>query len=210
MGSDRAPGRDRGRRVEAAADGTGRDLRPRQARHAGARARRGARVIEWTRSRPRRSGQGAHVARRRLPGCRRRARRRGRLAREHGRDARRGPRPPAPRAGRAAARRSPLSIPARKGPTVLIDAGANADNRPEHLLQFAIMGVDLRRRDARRASARVRLLSIGEEPEKGSQLALEAHALLRAAAIGSPATPRAATSSAAPRTSSSPTASPAT
>ena len=31
-------------------------------------------------------------------------------------------------------------IPARRGPSILIDAGANADARPEHLLQFAHMG----------------------------------------------------------------------
>ena len=34
-----------------------------------------------------------------------------------------------------------IVIPGRQGPTVLIDAGANADARPEHLLQFAHMGV---------------------------------------------------------------------
>src|SRR5690348_7998265 len=33
-----------------------------------------------------------------------------------------------------------VPIPARNGPSVLIDAGANADCRPEHLLQFATMG----------------------------------------------------------------------
>ena len=33
-----------------------------------------------------------------------------------------------------------VPIPARSGPSVLIDAGANADARPEHLLQFATMG----------------------------------------------------------------------
>ena len=33
-----------------------------------------------------------------------------------------------------------VPIPARRGPSVLIDAGANSDARPEHLLQFATMG----------------------------------------------------------------------
>ena len=58
----------------------------------------------------------------------------------------------------------------------------------------------------------VRLLSIGEEDEKGNQLTLEAHGLLRedAAARTSAATSRAATCSRARPTSSSPTASPAT
>jgi phosphate acyltransferase len=71
-------------------------------------------------------------------------------------------------------------IPAREGPNVLIDAGANADARPEHLAQFAEMGAILSREVLGVASPRVRLLSIGEEPEKGNQLTLDAHALLAA------------------------------
>ena len=74
-----------------------------------------------------------------------------------------------------------IVIPGRQGPTVLIDAGANADGRPEHLLQFAHMGVVFAQEmlDVREPS--VRLLSIGEEAEKGNQLTLDAHALLREA-----------------------------
>src|SRR5919198_5237739 len=33
-----------------------------------------------------------------------------------------------------------VPIPTRGGPSVLLDAGANADTRPEHMLQFAYMG----------------------------------------------------------------------
>jgi phosphate acyltransferase len=69
-------------------------------------------------------------------------------------------------------------IPARNGPTVLLDAGANADARPEHLLQFAEMGTIFAEEVLALPRPQVRLLSIGEEPEKGSQLVLEAHALL--------------------------------
>ena len=69
-------------------------------------------------------------------------------------------------------------IPARRGPCVLIDAGANADARPEHLLQFAHMGAIFAEEILGVARPEVRLLSIGEEPEKGNQLTLEAHALL--------------------------------
>jgi glycerol-3-phosphate acyltransferase PlsX len=65
---------------------------------------------------------------------------------------------------------------------VLLDAGASADNRPEHLLQFGHMGTTFAREILGIASPRVGLLSIGEEPEKGNQLTLEAHALLRDAA----------------------------
>jgi glycerol-3-phosphate acyltransferase PlsX len=73
-----------------------------------------------------------------------------------------------------------VPIPARKGPSVLIDAGANADCRAEHLLQFATMGAVFAEEMLGVARPQVRLLSIGEEPEKGNQLALEAHALLAA------------------------------
>ena len=71
-----------------------------------------------------------------------------------------------------------VMIPARRGPTVLIDAGANADARAEHLLQFAHMGVVFAQEMLDIPVPEVRLLSIGEEPEKGNQLTLEAAGLL--------------------------------
>jgi phosphate acyltransferase len=74
-------------------------------------------------------------------------------------------------------------IPARRGPSVLIDAGANADARPEHLLQFAQMGVVLAEEILGVEDPDVRLLSIGEEDEKGDRLTLEAHQLLRASPL---------------------------
>ncbi|HEV7133220.1 MAG TPA: phosphate acyltransferase PlsX [Gaiellaceae bacterium] len=73
-----------------------------------------------------------------------------------------------------------VPIPSKRGPSVLIDAGANADARPEHLLQFATMGAVFAQEILGIASPQVRLLSIGEEAEKGNQLALDAHALLAA------------------------------
>jgi glycerol-3-phosphate acyltransferase PlsX len=73
-----------------------------------------------------------------------------------------------------------VPIPTERGPSVLLDAGANADARAEHLLQFATMGAVFAEEilDVRNPS--VRLLSIGEEREKGNQLTLEAHELLAA------------------------------
>jgi glycerol-3-phosphate acyltransferase PlsX len=71
-----------------------------------------------------------------------------------------------------------VPIPSRKGPSVLLDAGANADARPEHLVQFATMGAVFAEEVLGIASPSVRLLSIGEEPEKGNALTLEAHKLL--------------------------------
>jgi glycerol-3-phosphate acyltransferase PlsX len=74
-----------------------------------------------------------------------------------------------------------VPLPARAGPSVLLDAGANADAKPENLVQFALMGAIFSREILGVASPEVRLLSIGEEDEKGNQLTLEAHALLRLA-----------------------------
>jgi len=73
-----------------------------------------------------------------------------------------------------------VPIPSRKGPSILIDAGANADCRAEHLLQFATMGAVFAEEILGIPQPQVRLLSIGEEPEKGNQLVLEAHELLAA------------------------------
>jgi len=73
-----------------------------------------------------------------------------------------------------------VPIPARTGVSVLIDGGANADSRPEHLVQFASMGSVLAELMLEHPQPTVRLLSIGEEPEKGDQLTIEAHELLRA------------------------------
>ena len=74
-------------------------------------------------------------------------------------------------------------IPSRRGPSVLIDSGANADARPEHLLQFAHMGAIFAEEVLERTAPAIGLLSIGEEPEKGNALTLEAHALLAASGL---------------------------
>ncbi len=73
-----------------------------------------------------------------------------------------------------------VPIPARRGPSVLLDCGANADARPEHLVQFAAMGSVFAEEILDVSNPEVRLLSIGEEPEKGNQLTIEAHELLAA------------------------------
>src|SRR6476661_1255911 len=67
-----------------------------------------------------------------------------------------------------------VPIPARDGPSVLLDCGANADARAEHLLQFAHMGTVFSRELLDISNPEVRLLSIGEEDEKGNALTLDA------------------------------------
>ena len=69
-------------------------------------------------------------------------------------------------------------IPSARGPSVLIDAGANAESRPEHLLQFATMGAIFAEEILEISEPDVGLLSIGEEAAKGDQATQEAHQLL--------------------------------
>src|SRR5919109_5006842 len=71
-----------------------------------------------------------------------------------------------------------VPLPAIGGTSVLIDAGANADARPEHLVQFGHMGAVFAQEILGVAEPTVALLSIGEEPDKGNRLAREAHPLL--------------------------------
>lgn len=69
-------------------------------------------------------------------------------------------------------------MPLPAGRVVILDIGANADCRPEHLLQFAVMGDRYARAVLPCASPRVALLSNGEEPGKGNAVVKEAYTLL--------------------------------
>lgn len=64
-------------------------------------------------------------------------------------------------------------------PTLLIDAGANAECRPSHLLQFAQMGSTYVKHLMDIEEPRVRLLSTGEEETKGNRLTQESYELLK-------------------------------
>ena len=68
-------------------------------------------------------------------------------------------------------------------PAILIDAGANADCRPTHLVQFARLGSIYAQQVLGIALPRVGLLSNGEEETKGNRLTLESHALLKEAGL---------------------------
>jgi glycerol-3-phosphate acyltransferase PlsX len=75
------------------------------------------------------------------------------------------------------------TIPTRTSPAVLLDTGASVECRPQHLLQFAVMGGVYARVALGAARPRVGLLSIGEEANKGNELTREAHRLLKQAPI---------------------------
>ena len=75
------------------------------------------------------------------------------------------------------------SIPTRARPAVLIDAGANVECRPQHLMQFAVMGSVYAKLTLGVDHPRVGLLSVGEEATKGNELTRDAHQLLKNAPV---------------------------
>ena len=74
-------------------------------------------------------------------------------------------------------------IPTRRDPAVLLDSGATVECRPQHLVQFAVMGSAYARVALGCRAPRVGLLSVGEEESKGNDLTREAHQLLKSAPI---------------------------
>ncbi len=70
-------------------------------------------------------------------------------------------------------------VPVPGHPTVLLDCGANADCKPEHLVQFAHMGRAYAQSVLGMADPTVGLLNNGAEETKGCELAIEAHAMMR-------------------------------
>ncbi|MCF8000705.1 MAG: phosphate acyltransferase PlsX [Halanaerobiales bacterium] len=69
-------------------------------------------------------------------------------------------------------KRPPIAtvFPSKIGKTIVLDAGANVDSSPQHLIQFAIMGQIYAEQVLNITNPRVGLLSIGEEKEKGNKL----------------------------------------
>ena len=77
---------------------------------------------------------------------------------------------------------TPIPNPGRT-PTVMVDAGANAECTPEMLVQFAAMASAYVAAHYGVASPSVGLLSIGEESSKGTPLVKETHQLLAASGL---------------------------
>ena len=75
------------------------------------------------------------------------------------------------------------TIPTPHRPAILLDVGASVECRPQHLLQFGVMGSVYARVAFGIRTPRVGLLSIGEEATKGNELTREAHRLLKAAPL---------------------------
>lgn len=76
-----------------------------------------------------------------------------------------------------------LIMPNLKGTSLLIDAGANIDPKPVHLLQYAIMAEAYSRHILNKDNPKVGLLNIGEEKSKGTEFVKETHQLLSASQL---------------------------
>jgi glycerol-3-phosphate acyltransferase PlsX len=72
---------------------------------------------------------------------------------------------------------------AKGGVSVLLDVGANVDSKPEHLVQFAVMGEIYYRATFGNRRPRVGLLSVGEEEMKGNELTREVYTRLKKSAV---------------------------
>jgi glycerol-3-phosphate acyltransferase PlsX len=69
-------------------------------------------------------------------------------------------------------------IPTVRGPILMLDAGANVDCKPQHLVQFAKLGNIYAKDLMGLERPRVGLLNIGEEAAKGNEVSLETYAIL--------------------------------
>ena len=74
-------------------------------------------------------------------------------------------------------------LPTDKGYTMLMDAGANVECRPEMLVQFGIMGSCYMERVMKVKSPRVGLINVGAEDSKGRELDIEAYKQLGEAPV---------------------------
>lgn len=72
-----------------------------------------------------------------------------------------------------------LVVPLGDKPIVLIDAGANADCKPQYLKQFAIMGKVYYENILNIENPKVGLINVGSEETKGNELSIETYTLLK-------------------------------
>jgi glycerol-3-phosphate acyltransferase PlsX len=70
-------------------------------------------------------------------------------------------------------------IPTLKGFLILVDAGANVDSEPQHLLHWAQMGKIFSKLITGKKEIKIGLLNIGEEEEKGNNFTKEVYKLLK-------------------------------
>jgi phosphate acyltransferase len=74
-------------------------------------------------------------------------------------------------------------MPTLKGPSILLDVGANVSPKAEHLYQYGVMGSIFARHILQRPRPTIGLLNVGSEEAKGNELAKETHALFNASPL---------------------------
>lgn len=74
-------------------------------------------------------------------------------------------------------------MPGKNGNFMIIDCGANADCKPNYLVQFAVMGKIYYENVMKASNPSVGLVNIGAEEEKGNELTKAAHKLLKGAPV---------------------------
>lgn len=74
-------------------------------------------------------------------------------------------------------------LPSMNGSTLVFDVGATVDCRPNHLVEYAIMGSIFSNYIYRKDNPKIGLLSVGEEKTKGNELSLSAFEMLEKAPI---------------------------
>ena len=74
-------------------------------------------------------------------------------------------------------------LPTATGHTLLLDCGANAEVKPNYLLEFGQLGAEYMTRTMGIKNPKVGLVNVGTEPEKGTPILQEAHGLLAASSL---------------------------
>jgi glycerol-3-phosphate acyltransferase PlsX len=74
-------------------------------------------------------------------------------------------------------------MPTLRGPSVLLDVGANISPKAEHLFQYGVMGSIFARHILKRPNPTIGLMNVGSEEQKGHDLAKETHALFNASPL---------------------------
>ncbi len=74
-------------------------------------------------------------------------------------------------------------LPTATDPLIMVDGGANVDSKPYHLVDWARLGAIYAQDVLLRENPRIGLLNIGEEPEKGNELAVETYRLLEGSGL---------------------------
>lgn len=75
-------------------------------------------------------------------------------------------------------------MPTLRGPSVVIDVGANVAPKPQHLFAYGVMGSIFAKHILGREKPTVGLMNVGSENSKGNDLAKDTHALFQASPLG--------------------------